>query len=93
MLTGNRQFTNSPPVHQARLTKHYKTQVGQEKFFWEKNVLCHVTLLARHMTLLARHVTLLACHAKLLARHVTLLARHMTLLARHMTLLARHVAS
>ena len=35
----SRQFTNFPPVHQARLTKHYKTQVGQEKNFGEKNVL------------------------------------------------------
>ena len=41
----SRQFTNFPPVHQARLTKHYKTQVGQKKNFGEKNVLGSVRLL------------------------------------------------
>ena len=35
----SRQFTNFPPLHQARLTKHYKTLVGQEKFLGEKELL------------------------------------------------------
>ena len=35
----SRQFTNSPPVHQARLTKHYKTPVCQKKIFGEKELL------------------------------------------------------
>ena len=36
----SRQFTNFPPLHQARLTKHYKTLVVQEHFFWNKDELC-----------------------------------------------------
>ena len=39
----SRQFTNFPPVHQARLTKHYKTLVGQENFLGEKELLCEAT--------------------------------------------------
>ena len=35
----SRQFTNFPPVHQARLTKHYKTLVSQENFFGNKDEL------------------------------------------------------
>ena len=40
----SRQFTNFPPLHQARLTKHYKTLVGQENFLGEKELLCPHTL-------------------------------------------------
>ena len=53
-----RQFTNIPPVHQARLTKHNKAPVSQEKNFGEKNVLWNV----HPPPCVAFHVSYVRCH-------------------------------
>ena len=49
----SRQFINFPPLHQARLTKHYKTLVGQEIFFGNKDDLwCSVNILSKFQLVL-----------------------------------------